>query len=66
MCTISANLGSIFGKYFVFFSYFADDVQIDLPLKTNYQASIPVLLDCLRDIQSWMEVNLLNLNKNKT
>lgn len=31
--------------------------------KTNDQASIQVLL---RDIQSWMEVNFLNLNENKT
>lgn len=55
-----------FRKHNVLFHCFADDLQIHLPLKTNDRASVQVLLDCLSDILSGMEVNFLFLNKNKT
>ncbi len=59
-------LGSIFRKHNVSFHCFADDMQIYLPLKINEKTSVQVLLDCLKDIRSWMEANFLSMNKNKT
>lgn len=59
-------LGSIFQKHNIPFHCFADDIQIYLPLKSVCKESVLPLLNCLCDIKSWMELNFLNLNENKT
>lgn len=56
-------LGSIFKNYNTSFHCFADDVQIYLTLKSNSPPSVQVLLDCLKVVKSWMEVNFHNLEK---
>ncbi len=50
-------LGSIFKKYNISFHCFVDNVQIDLPLKTNNTDSLQPLLNCLRDLKIWLDLN---------
>uniref|UniRef100_A0A3B3HP02 Reverse transcriptase domain-containing protein n=1 Tax=Oryzias latipes TaxID=8090 RepID=A0A3B3HP02_ORYLA len=59
-------LGSIFRKYNVSFHCYADDIQIYLPLKSGGADVLDRLQNCLADIKSWMELNFLCLNENKT
>ena len=59
-------LGSIFKKYNLSFHFYADDVQMYLPLTSKSKDSVQTLLDCLNDVKSWMTLNFLNLNENKT
>lgn len=44
----------------------ADDVQIYLPLRYNSEDSVQPLLECLKDVKSWMDTNFLSLNEYKT
>ncbi len=37
-----------------------------LPVKTNVKASFLSLLNCLRDVKTWLDQNFLCLNENKT
>ena len=45
-------------KHNISFNCFADDVQIYLPLKSKSKDSVQPLLDCLKDVKSWMDMNL--------
>ena len=58
-------LGSIFKNHNISYHCFADDLQVYLPIKANKESRI-ALLSCLKDIKSWMEINFLTLNENKT
>jgi len=40
-------------------------IQRYLPVKNN-SSSVPSLLDCLHNIKCWMDINYLQLNKDKT
>ena len=55
-----------FFKYDVSFQCFADDVQIYLPLNLKTKSSLQPLFDSLNDIKSWINLNFLKLNENKT
>ncbi len=59
-------LGDIFRKHNISFHFYADDVQIYLPVKTSDKASFMSLLNCLRDFKTWLDQNFLCLNENKT
>ncbi len=59
-------LGSIFRKHGVSFHCYADDTQIYLPLKRSDSNTFDTLLDCMKDIKTWMSSNFLNLNEKKT
>lgn len=55
-----------FKKHDISFHCFADDVQIYLLLRYNSKDSVQPLLECLKDVKSWMDTNFLNLHENKT
>uniref|UniRef100_A0A8C7WTF0 Reverse transcriptase domain-containing protein n=1 Tax=Oryzias sinensis TaxID=183150 RepID=A0A8C7WTF0_9TELE len=59
-------LGSTFRKYNVSFHCYADDIQIYVPLKSGGAEGLGNVQKCLAEIKSWMELNFLCLNKNKT
>lgn len=54
-------LGSICRKH-----SFADDVQVYLPLKVPTKDSLQALLNCMSDVKTWIDLNFLKLNENKT
>ncbi len=59
-------LGSIFRKHGVSFHCYADDTQIYMPLQKNDKNALTPLLNCLRDVKSWMALNFLKYNDSKT
>ncbi len=59
-------LGSIFRKHGVSFHCYADDTQIYMPLQKNDKNALTSLLNCLRDVKSWMALNFLKFNDSKT
>lgn len=59
-------LGSILKRYYIGYHFYADDLQIYLPLKINSTKSINNLLECFKDIKAWMASDFFNLNENKT
>ena len=59
-------LGSIFRKHGITFHCFADDVQVYLPLKIPTIDSLQAVFNCMEDIKTWMDLNFLKLNENKT
>ncbi len=59
-------LGSIFKKHSVSFHCYADDTQIYMPFQKNDKNVLTPLLNCLRDVKSWMASNFLKFNDNKT
>ena len=59
-------LGSIFRRHQIPFHCFADDVQVYLPLRIADRNAMQPILDCLADIKTWMDLNFLHLNENKT
>ena len=58
-------LGSIIQKHNVYFRCYADNVQIYLPFKATCKESLKPLA-CLKDINTWMVLNFLNLNDKMT
>lgn len=56
-------LGSIFSKHGLPFHFYGD-VQIYLPLEKEQQ--IGLLRNCIHDIKSWLSLNFLKLNEEKT
>lgn len=59
-------LGFIFRKHGISFHCFADDVQVYLPLKVPVKESLQAVINCMSDIKTWMDLNFLKLNENKT
>ena len=59
-------LGLIFSKHGIPFHFYADDMQIYLPLKKNSKNQIELLRNCIYDIKSWLSLNFLKLNEEKT
>ena len=59
-------LGSIFRKHGITFHCFADDVQVYLPVKATSKESFHTVFNCMADIKTWMDLNFLKLNENKT
>lgn len=58
-------LGPIFKKHNISFHYYADDMQIYLPLESD-KRGMDTLLACLADVKAWMSIHFLHLNENKT
>ncbi len=54
-------LGNIIRKYSISFLFYTDDSQLYVPFKSRHS-----LVDCLKDIKSWMENPFLQLNNEKT
>lgn len=45
---------------------YADDSQINLPLKHKDHVSIQSLYECLAEVKRWLANNFLQLNENKS
>uniref|UniRef100_A0A669BHY4 Reverse transcriptase domain-containing protein n=1 Tax=Oreochromis niloticus TaxID=8128 RepID=A0A669BHY4_ORENI len=59
-------LGDVLCKHNVSFHFFADDIQIYLPLRLDCKDSLQPLFACLSDVKTWMALNFLHLNESKT
>uniref|UniRef100_A0A3B1JMG1 Reverse transcriptase domain-containing protein n=1 Tax=Astyanax mexicanus TaxID=7994 RepID=A0A3B1JMG1_ASTMX len=59
-------LGQIIRKHNVNFHFYADDIQLYLPIRPNDNGSFMSLKNCLEDFKTWMAVNFLHLNESKT
>ncbi|XP_032879310.1 uncharacterized protein LOC116974699, partial [Amblyraja radiata] len=59
-------LGSILRRHGISFHFYADDSQLYMPLRKEEDYSLKSLLSCLEDIKSWMALNFLGLNEEKT
>uniref|UniRef100_A0A8C1IL60 Reverse transcriptase domain-containing protein n=1 Tax=Cyprinus carpio TaxID=7962 RepID=A0A8C1IL60_CYPCA len=59
-------LGNIFKRLGISYHFYADDSQIYLPLRRDANGSLTPLLECLKDIKTWMSFNFLHLNEEKT
>lgn len=59
-------LGSIFRKHNVSFHYYADDMQIYMPVSRKNNSSLGNLTACLEDVKAWLANNFLFLNSDKT
>ena len=57
-------LGNIIRKHNIAFHFYADDLQLYLPLKSA--DSLQTLLDCLEEVKVWLGSNLLQINNDKT
>jgi len=60
------TVGLIFMKHGIPFHCFADDVQVYFPLKAPSKESLHAVFNCMTDIKTWMDLNFLKLNENKT
>lgn len=59
-------LGSIIKKHNLSFHFYADDLQLYLPMRPNENTALTKLLDCIADVKQWLALNFLHLNDSKT
>uniref|UniRef100_A0A3B3IBG4 Reverse transcriptase domain-containing protein n=1 Tax=Oryzias latipes TaxID=8090 RepID=A0A3B3IBG4_ORYLA len=59
-------LGNIIRKHSINFHCYADDTQLYLSMKPDQNDQIEKLNACIRDIKTWMTINCLLLNPEKT
>lgn len=59
-------LGSILRKHGMLFHFYADDSQIDVPLKKTDCHSVNPQLKSFDDIKAWVALNFRNFNEKKT
>lgn len=59
-------LGDIIRKHGINFHCYADDTQLYLSIKPDQTMQMTTLSACVRDIKTWMTVNYLLLNSDKT
>uniref|UniRef100_A0A3B3H9N7 Reverse transcriptase domain-containing protein n=1 Tax=Oryzias latipes TaxID=8090 RepID=A0A3B3H9N7_ORYLA len=59
-------LGNIIRKHSINFHCYADDTQLYLSMKPDQNDNIEKLNACIRDIKTWMTINYLLLNPEKT
>ncbi len=59
-------LGIICQKCNVAYHFYADDIQLYLPLRCNNGSNISTLLECLDEIRAWMASSFLQLNESKS
>ena len=59
-------LGNIMRKHGINFHCYADDTQLYLSMKPNQTNQVEMLSACLKDIKTWMTMNYLSLNAEKT
>ena len=59
-------LGNIMRKHGINFHCYADDTQLYLSIKPNQTNQVEILSACMKDIKTWMTMNYLLLNPDKT
>ena len=59
-------LGDVIRGHGISFHNYADDTQLYIAVSPDDTGPIDTLLNCILDIKSWMAVNFLQLNQDKT
>uniref|UniRef100_A0A671UM61 Reverse transcriptase domain-containing protein n=1 Tax=Sparus aurata TaxID=8175 RepID=A0A671UM61_SPAAU len=59
-------LGDVIRRHGISFHSYADDTQLYIAVSPDETDQIDALLNCIVDIKSWMAVNFLQLNQDKT
>ncbi len=59
-------LGDVIRKHGISFHSYADDTQLYIAVSPDDTGPIDTLFNCILDIKSWMAVNFLQLNQDKT
>ncbi|XP_054864080.1 uncharacterized protein LOC129348233 [Amphiprion ocellaris] len=59
-------LGDVIRRHGISFHSYADDTQLYIAVSPDDTGPIDSLLNCILDIKSWMAVNFLQLNQDKT
>ena len=59
-------LGSIIQRHNLSFHFYADDLQLYLPMKPNGHTAFTKLTDCITEVKQWLARNFLHLNDSKT
>ncbi|XP_054646923.1 uncharacterized protein si:dkey-56d12.4 isoform X2 [Dunckerocampus dactyliophorus] len=59
-------LGPIISRHNIHFHFYADDVQLYLPVTLSDKNPLDPLHSCLHDIKQWLSQNFLHLNEGKT
>ncbi len=59
-------LGDVIRKQGISFHSYADDTQLYIAVSPDDTGPIDTLFNCILDIKSWMAVNFLQLNQDKT
>ena len=59
-------LGDVIRRHGISFHSYADDTQLYIAVSPDDTGPIDTLLNCILDIKSWMAVNFLQLNQDKT
>ena len=67
-CMFSKPIGEICKRHNMLYHGYADDTQSYLVInpKDNWACVVPRLEACLSDISSWMRLNMLKINQDKT
>ncbi|XP_029938415.1 uncharacterized protein LOC115381268 [Salarias fasciatus] len=59
-------LGDVIRRHGISFHSYADDTQLYIAVSPDDSGPIETLFNCISDIKSWMAVNFLQLNQDKT
>ena len=59
-------LGDVIRRHGISFHSYADDTQLYIAVSPDDTGQIDALFNCIVDIKSWMAVNFLQLNQDKT
>ncbi|XP_076601118.1 uncharacterized protein LOC143329205 [Chaetodon auriga] len=59
-------LGDVIRRHGISFHSYADDTQLYIAMSPDDTGPIDALFNCILDIKSWMAVNFLQLNQDKT
>ena len=62
----TSPLGEVIRRHNMNFHFYADDSQVYFSFDSDSPAIVPRIEACLRDIASWMSLNKLKLNGDKT
>ncbi|GAA6092445.1 RNA-directed DNA polymerase from mobile element jockey-like, partial [Tachysurus ichikawai] len=58
-------LGQLISNHDIQFNFYADDLQIYLPVILSNRSALDPLHNCLQDIKQWLSQNFLHLNEEK-